>query len=53
MADSVYIETSVPSAYVATRADPNKTTHMTVINRRFGLFTPRIVTPEMLWLEES
>ena len=24
---------------------------LTVINRRLGLLTPQIVTPEMLWLE--
>jgi len=32
-------------------ANPNKFDHLTVINRRLGLLTPRIVTPEMLWLE--
>jgi len=32
-------------------ANPNKLDHLTVINRRLGLLTPRIVTPEMLWLE--
>lgn len=32
-------------------ANPNKTAHLTVINRRLGLLTPQIVTPEMLWLE--
>jgi hypothetical protein len=33
-------------------ANPNKTDHLTVINRRLGLLTPAIVTPEMLWLED-
>lgn len=32
-------------------ANPNKLGHLTVINRRLGLLTPQIVTPEMLWLE--
>lgn len=32
-------------------ANPNKQDHLTVINRRLGLLTPLIVTPEMLWLE--
>lgn len=32
-------------------ANPNKLAHLTVINRRLGLLTPQIVTPEMLWLE--
>ena len=32
-------------------ANPNKLDHLTVINRRMGLLTPQIVTPEMLWLE--
>ncbi|MEW6747719.1 MAG: hypothetical protein AB1486_33735 [Planctomycetota bacterium] len=32
-------------------ANPNKLDHLTVINRRLGLLTPRIVTPEMLWME--
>ena len=32
-------------------ANPNKLHHLTVINRRLGLLTPQIVTPEMLWLE--
>ena len=31
----------------------NKLDHLTVINRRLGLLTPQIVTPEMLWLEEA
>ena len=33
-------------------ANPNKLGHLTVINRRLGLLTPQIVTPEMLWMEE-
>jgi len=32
-------------------ANPNKQEHLTVINRRLGLLTPLIATPEMLWLE--
>lgn len=32
-------------------ANPNKLNHLTVINRRLGLLTPQILTPEMLWLE--
>ena len=32
-------------------ANPNKLGHLTVINRRLGLLTPQIVTPETLWLE--
>jgi hypothetical protein len=32
-------------------ANPNKLDHLIVINRRLGLLTPRIVTPEMLWME--
>ena len=34
-------------------ANPNKLDHLTVINRRLGLLTPHIVTPEALWLEET
>ena len=34
-------------------ANPNKLDHLTAINRRLGLLTPAIVTPEMLWLEET
>ena len=34
-------------------ANPNKLTHLTVINRRLGLLTPQVVTPEMLWMEED
>ncbi len=33
-------------------ANPNKADHLAVINRRLGLLTPAVVTPEMLWLEE-
>lgn len=33
-------------------ANPNKLDHLTIINRRLGLLTPVIVTPEMLWLDE-
>lgn len=32
-------------------ANPNKLDHLTIINRRLGLLTPHIVTPESLWLE--
>ena len=32
-------------------ANPNKLEHITVVNRRLGLFTPLIVTPEALWTE--
>jgi hypothetical protein len=32
-------------------ANPNKLEHLAVINRRLGLPTARVVTPEMLWLE--
>lgn len=34
-------------------ANPNKLNHLTVINRRMGLLTPQIVTPEMLWMEDE
>ncbi len=34
-------------------ANPNKLDHLTVINRRMGLMTPQIVTPEHLWLEDE
>jgi hypothetical protein len=33
-------------------ANPNKLDHLLAVNRRLGLLTPQIVTPEMLWLEE-
>ena len=32
-------------------ANPNKLAHLIVVNRRLGLLTPQIVTPETLWLE--
>ena len=34
-------------------ANPNKLKHLTIINRRMGLLTPQIATPEMLWLEDE
>ena len=34
-------------------ANPNKLSHLTIINRRLGLLTPQVVTPEMLWLEDE
>jgi len=34
-------------------ANPNKLAHLTVINRRLGLLTPQVVTPQMLWLEDE
>jgi hypothetical protein len=34
-------------------ANPNKLAHLTIINRRLGLLTPQVVTPEMLWLEDE
>jgi hypothetical protein len=34
-------------------ANPNKLAHLIVINRRLGLLTPQVVTPEMLWLEDE
>ena len=34
-------------------ANPNKVEHLVVVNRRLGLVTPAIVTPDMLWAEES
>ena len=33
-------------------ANPNKVEHLEVINRRLGLLTPLIVTPENLWKED-
>ena len=33
-------------------ANPNKLEHLGVINRRLGLLTPQIVTPEGLWKED-
>ena len=32
-------------------ANPNKLTHISVINRCLGLVTPEIVIPESLWVE--
>jgi hypothetical protein len=34
-------------------ANPNKRDHLIVINRRLGLLTPQIVTPDVLWLEDA
>lgn len=34
-------------------ANPNKLEHLLITNRRLGLLTPQIVTPEMLWLEDE
>lgn len=34
-------------------ANPNKVDHMTVINRRLGLLSPVIVSPEGLWTEDA
>ena len=34
-------------------ANPNKLAHLTVINRRLGLLTPQVVTPEMLWQQDE
>ena len=34
-------------------ANPNKMAHLIVINRRLGLLTPQVVTPEMLWTEDE
>jgi hypothetical protein len=33
-------------------ANPNKLEHLEIINRRLGLLTPLIVTPETLWKED-
>jgi hypothetical protein len=33
-------------------ANPNKLEHLEVINRRLGLLTPLIVTPDSLWKED-
>jgi hypothetical protein len=30
-----------------------KVDHMTIINRRLGLLTPVIVSPEALWVEDE
>ena len=32
-------------------ANPNKLNHLVVVNRRLGLLTPQIVTPEGLWMD--
>lgn len=32
-------------------ANPNKVDHLMILNRRLGLATPQIVTPEQLWME--
>ena len=93
MAGRVYVETTIPSAYVSTRTDPSSihrreltrawwadqaprydvwiseavvlelgqgdwpgkaaALEFVVINRRLGLLTPQVVTPEMLWLEDE
>ena len=34
-------------------ANPNKVEHITVINRRVGLVSPLIISPEGLWVEEE
>jgi len=34
-------------------ANPNKQEHLAVVNRRLALLTPAIVTPEVLWLQET
>jgi hypothetical protein len=33
-------------------ANPNKLDHLLAVNRRLGLLTPQIVTPETLWVDE-
>lgn len=33
-------------------ANPNKVEHITVINRRLGLFSPVIISPDGLWTED-
>ncbi|NQU22966.1 MAG: hypothetical protein HQ567_16945 [Candidatus Nealsonbacteria bacterium] len=94
MRETVYIETTVPNAYVSAREDaasryhrevtrrwwgdalhlalaslneldyvltwnvrhlanPNKVEHLTAINRRLGLLSPVIISPDQLWMEES
>ena len=32
-------------------ANPNKVEHMTIINRRLGLLSPAVISPEELWTE--
>ncbi len=34
-------------------ANPNKLAHMVVLNRRLGLISPAILSPEGLWIEEE
>lgn len=34
-------------------ANPNKVDHITTINRRLGLLTPIVLSPELLWGEEE
>jgi hypothetical protein len=34
-------------------ANPNKVEHIATINRRLGLLTPVILSPEQLWAEEE
>ena len=33
-------------------ANPNKVEHMTVTNRRLGLLSPVVISPDGLWMEE-
>ncbi|MHC4177047.1 MAG: type II toxin-antitoxin system VapC family toxin [Planctomycetota bacterium] len=33
-------------------ANPNKVEHMTIINRRLGLLSPVVISPEGLWIED-
>ncbi|GAH44761.1 unnamed protein product [marine sediment metagenome] len=34
-------------------ANPNKHQHLVVVNRRLALLTPDVVTPEVLWLQDT
>jgi predicted nucleic acid-binding protein len=34
-------------------ANPNKVEHMTIINRRLGLLSPVIISPDGLWIEDA
>ncbi len=34
-------------------ANPNKVEHLVALNRRLALITPAILTPDMLWAEET
>jgi len=34
-------------------ANPNKLEHLVTVNRRLGLLSPIILSPEVLWLEEG